>query len=174
MSALIHSSVTGALDPRDPAPLPGWIARTVAAPPVEIAAPRSRVWAVLTELEAYPEWCPFTRRVELSTPWELGADVHLHLCWDAAALGEPTRVQVERLSVYEPERALGWCLRLAGGALRTERMQYLEPREGGTRYYTHDRFAGPLTPLVLALYGAKIAAGFTAVGRALKRRVEMS
>ena len=35
-----------------------------------------------------------------------------------------------------------------------------------------DRFAGVLTPVMRALYGEKIAAGFRAVGCALKERVE--
>ncbi len=166
----LRSFTTGELAPLDPAPLPGVFARTVTTPPVDIAAPRAEVWRALTELRAYAEWCPFTRRIEAR--WELGSPVHLHLNWDPRSLAEPTHEVVERLSVYEPERALGWSLRLAGGLLRTERIQYLEAREAGVRYHTHDRFVGPLAPLVVALYGARTAAGFAAIAAALKRRVE--
>ncbi len=170
MTASLRSFITGELAPLDPAPLPGVFARVVTTPPVDIAAPRGEVWRALTELDVYPEWCPFTRRIEAR--WQLGADVRLHLNWDASTLGEPTQVVVERLSVYEPERALGWSMRLAGGLLRTERIQYLERTDRGVRYHTHDRFVGPLTPLVIALYGARTAAGFAAIAAALKRRVE--
>ena len=60
----------------------------------------------------------------------------------------------------------------AGGALRAERTQALQPFAGGTRYVSYDRFAGPLAPLVRMTHGARMEAGFAAVGRALKARVE--
>ena len=44
---------------------------------IEIDAPPERVFDILVDLEAYPDWNPFTPRVESSL--EIGAPVHLHV-----------------------------------------------------------------------------------------------
>jgi hypothetical protein len=57
--------------------------------------------------------------------------------------------------------------------LRAERWQRLEPASGGaTRYITEDRIQGWLTPVVQALFGRSLEAGFAAMATALKRQVE--
>jgi uncharacterized membrane protein len=42
---------------------------------VEITAPSSRVWGVLTDFSAYPEWNPFIRSVE--GPLEAGRSLRV-------------------------------------------------------------------------------------------------
>ena len=84
-----------------------------------------------------------------------------------------TQQQTEVLQVWKPGKAMGWGLYWAAGALRAERLQWLENLENGTiRYHTYDRFSGPLAPIVLALYGKRITRGFMHVGEALRQRLE--
>jgi len=49
---------------------------TVVKAEIEIDAPAEKVFDILTDLEAYPEWNPFTPWVE--SPLELGSPVHLY------------------------------------------------------------------------------------------------
>ena len=166
----VTSAVHGPFDPLHPDPIEGWFAHVLHTPATDIAAPPARVWQVLTDFEAYPAWCPFTRKIE--TDGVVGHDVRLHLNWNPRELGDPSEVQVEQVAFWEPEYAVGWGVTMFGGLLRAERTQVLQPHEGGTRYQTYNRFAGVLTPVVRAVYAAKIVAGFTALGDALKQRVE--
>ncbi len=52
---------------------------TIVSETVEIDAPQEFVWAVLTDYEQYPEWNPYTVKVE--TTLELGTPIVLHLSW---------------------------------------------------------------------------------------------
>lgn len=165
----VTSAVHGPIDPLDPAPLTGLFPFTVRNTPIDIPAPAAAVWAVLTDLDAYPEWCPFTRRIE--TDWVLGHDVTLHLDWQVDRLGEPTQTQAEKLTIFEPNVALAWGGAMLGGLVAFERVQYLEPTDAGVRYHTFDRLSGLLAPPTRWFFEARMQAGFDAVGPALRARV---
>jgi hypothetical protein len=91
----VHTNLHGSVDPVDPSALPGLFPRLIRPPPVFIRASRREVWDVLCHLEAYPQGCPFTRRIV--TSWELGSPVEVQLGWDPQRLGPAVDLQVERL-----------------------------------------------------------------------------
>ncbi len=134
---------------------------------VEIEAPVERVWEVLVDFARYGEWNPFTTRVD--TDSAVGSPVDLHV-----RLG-PLRVkQRERIEVVDPPHLLAWSTktghRLLLSARREQRLEALG--EARCRYVTTDAFAGPLTPLVVLLFGRLVRGGFNAMARALKERAE--
>ena len=134
---------------------------------VEIEAPIERVWEVLVDFGRYGEWNPFTTRVD--TDSRVGSPVDLHV-----TLG-PLRVkQRERIEVVDPPHRLAWSTktghRLLLSARREQRLEALG--EGRCRYVTNDAFKGPLTPLVVLLFGRLIRGGFNDMAVALKRRAE--
>ena len=133
----------------------------------EIEAPCEQLWEILTDLEAYPEWNPFTRRVESTL--ELGDPVTLHI-----VLGGKAMTRVEWISRVEPGRKISWGMQmLHRGLLNANRHQVIEPlATNRARYTTRDELSGLLTPLVMALYGKAMQEGFEAVARALKARAE--
>ena len=134
----------------------------------EIAAPVEEVWAVLVDLERYPEWNPFTLVVESSL--EPGAPVKM-----LVNLGWQTLWQTETVLEVSPPRTLRWGIVSATPwLLRAERVQRLTPVEGGQGcvYETVDTIAGLVAPLVGLLFGRGLVAGFADVARALRERVE--
>lgn len=131
-----------------------------------ISADAETVWAVLTAFERYPEWNPFTPRVDLEGPLSPGATVALH-----TRLRGRIVVQRETVRRVSPPRELVWGVRFPLGAIRAERVQRLEVTEGGCRYVTEDRIEGPLAGIVDALYGASLRSGFAAMAEALEARV---
>jgi hypothetical protein len=135
---------------------------------VEIEAPVERVWEVLTDLASYPEWNPFTQRVESSL--ELGAPVHLHTRLRRERLAH----RVEFVTAIEPPTRLCWGAHIGARFLLTaQRCQVLTPLAGGrTRYVTEDAIRGLLTPLVMAFWGEPMRRGFGEVALALKARAE--
>ena len=135
---------------------------------VEIDAPRDVVWETLVDFESYPQWNPFTRRVE--TTLEVGAPVSLHVDMPGRSGSDRT----EWVNLVEPGRTICWGMHLGHpGLLTANRWQELHDLGGGrTLYHTVDRFSGLLVPLMMALYGEPTRRGFESVAHELKRWVE--
>jgi hypothetical protein len=144
---------------------------------VAIDAPLAKVWAVMTDIDAYGEWNPFLFRAECPTPPKPGDPIVLHVRWRN---GRTTR-SPERISAVEPPhqdgdtaRALlayvyeGLPARL--GLVRGTRFQRLSQVPGGpTVYETVEEFSGPLVPLAGP---GRVADGFRRHAEALKLRCE--
>jgi len=139
---------------------------------VEIEASADTVFAVLTDLEAYPSWNPFTSRV--ASTLEVGAPIRLRV-----HLGRLTLTQVEHVREVTPpapEGRVAWGIRTAvPWLLRAERVQTITPLgEARCRYTTVDTIGGLLEPLVTMLFGPALDEGFTTMAEALRRRAEGS
>ncbi len=135
---------------------------------VEIDAPVARVWEILVDLDAYPEWNPFTPRLRSSL--RVGEPVEMDVCLRP----DRTTARVERVTACEPEARLCWDMKIvAPFLLAAERCQVLTPLAAHrTRYETADRFRGLLLPVMLWLYGDAVQRGFESVALALKKRAE--
>lgn len=134
---------------------------------IEIEATPARVWEILTDFEAYPEWNPFIRRIT-GEP-ELGArlEVRIEPPGGRAMTFKPTVLEAE------PERVLRWLGRvLVPGIFDGEHELRLEPAgDTRVRFLQSERFGGVLVPL----FGKTLEQtrrGFDAMNEALKARAE--
>lgn len=137
---------------------------------VDIAAPAELVWAILIDLPAYPQWNPYTVKVESSLV--LGEPVNLFLP-DPRRLGELLKV-VEQLADFEPHRLLAWEMHASADNPDAARREQLIERSGpaSCRYHTTDQFLGPTADQVMANHGPWVKQGFDAVALALKAHAE--
>lgn len=137
---------------------------------VSLNAPLEKVWSVLTDLENYSKWNPFTTRVE--TTFVVGEPAILHVTMNE----RQRRIQREVMTVFEPQHAFAWASIMGSPLiLKANRWQIVEPLdEHCTHYQTYETFDGLLVPLIMALYRKDIQRGFEAVGQALKQYVETS
>jgi uncharacterized protein YndB with AHSA1/START domain len=136
---------------------------TVSSVEVEIAAPAAFVWAVLVDFAHYPQWNPFTVRVD--TTLELGAPVELTL---ASGL-----VSREYIRVVDPPRRLRYDTGDELPGILGAREQWITghgPRR--CAYRTTDTFSGRHAARVFEQSGGWVKVGFDAVAHALKARVE--
>jgi hypothetical protein len=137
---------------------------------VEIDAPAERVWSILEDLDAYPDWNPFTVRIE--TDFVVGHRIVLHVSFDGA---KPMR-QAEILRRWAPGEELVWGMTIGPAwffrAERAQRVEVLGPVR--CRYISEDAFAGLFSPVVELFFGAKVQRGFDALGAALRRRAQQS
>lgn len=131
-----------------------------------IPAPRQAVWDVLVDFARYPEWNPFTVRVD--TSGRIGDPVKM----DVILGGKPMKMR-ERMRVYEPLQRVGWGLHIGFGLLldctRVQELHELSERE--TRYVCHESFRGVSVPLFFKRYERPMQDGFEAAAEALTRRV---
>jgi hypothetical protein len=136
---------------------------------INIRAPQDRVWAILSDLASYPAWSPFVVAVEGRAA--VGETVTLVV---AMTKGRPPLRQRETISRWEEGHEISWGTVMGHPRLlKAERFQRLtRVNAGETLYETADDFEGLLVPVVMALYGSRIQAGFHATAAALKERAE--
>ncbi len=135
---------------------------------IEINASAERVWRVLTDFAAYPDWNPFVRRIEGEV--SVGARLHVDV--------QPSRGK--RMSfrptvlVAEPNRELRWVGRLwVPGLFDGEHSFSIEPQvDERVRFVQRERFGGLLVPLLSKMLDGDTRRGFDEMNRALKRRSE--
>ena len=133
---------------------------------IAIAATPARVWRVLTDFDAYPDWNPFIRAVEGT------AEAGTRLSVTIEAGGSRHRFRPVLLQAT-PERALRWLGRGGfPGLFDGEHGFFLEAEGGGTRLRQEETFQGFLVPLLWRGVEPATRAGFEAMNRALKARAE--
>jgi len=133
---------------------------------IDIAAAPERVWAVLADLHAYPEWNPFIRSA--SGQLAVGARLTLRMV--------PTggRAMTFRPTVLaaRPGELLRWIGRLVVPGIFDGTHQFaLEDLGGHTRLTQSETFRGLLVPFTGKTI-ARTEADFHALNRALKERAE--
>jgi len=131
---------------------------------IQIAAAPMDVWAVLTDLSRYRKWHPLFPQA--SGEIAVGNRITLH------SMDPNGRVRTVRpkILVVEPGVELTWkatILGLMGGIHRYE----LSAADDGTRLVQSETFAGLLVPVSGQII-ARAEAGYHAVNKALKKRVE--
>ncbi len=142
---------------------------TISSATVEVDAPQELVWEVLVEYARYPEWNPYTARVD--TRLEVGADVVLHLPHPDRP-GE-TMTTIEVMRVIDPPHHLQYDTADTLPGIFAVRDQWVEDLgRGRSSYRTTDVFSGDFAQVAYDLQGAWVKAGFDAVAHALKARAE--
>lgn len=130
-----------------------------------IAAPPERVWRVLTDFSAYPEWNPLLADVR----GRLAPGERLHL--RIVPLDRDTRVRVEALD--PPHRLALGAWEFLPFVLRSTHYLRLEPTpEGHTRLQHGERFSGLAAPLLRRMLLDRMHQAFIHHDLVLKQRVE--
>lgn len=136
---------------------------------LEITAPVSLVWEVISDLPRYPEWNPFV--VKAKSSLQVGQTISMRV----QVL--PFFAQPQRETILElvPEERL--CYGIPGaplGAMRSRRYHELRPNGAdGTHYGSHFELDGWLAPVTRALLGKRLEHGFSAMTRAIGERAEL-
>jgi hypothetical protein len=133
---------------------------------IDIAAPPSRVWEILSDFSRYPEWNPFI--TSLSGQMQVGAKLKVHM----KPPGKAGMTFNAIVDAAEPEREFRWTSKfLANGVLDGYYYFRLEPSGSGTRFQHGQRFMGRL----VRRFDARLSAteqGFAAMNSRLKQRAE--
>lgn len=138
---------------------------------VEINAPASTVWQVLTDLPRYNEWNPFCIRA-VST-LKLGDPIEMTLI-NYATAGGPTVPNLEYICAFEPDRLISWEFpNLDFWPYPARRDQVIEATGvESCRYYSTDAFFGANGIHVFRFAGPWVKRAFDDSARALKARAE--
>lgn len=134
---------------------------------IDIAAPREQVWAVMSDVERWPEWTASVTRVERLDERPFGA-------------GSRARVRQPRLPVavwtvtaFETGRYFEW--HNAGPGLKSVGGHRVEAAgRTASRVTLSIDWSGPLAPLVRLFYGKLSRRYVEMEAQGLKRRCEAS
>jgi hypothetical protein len=134
---------------------------------IDIDAPPSAVWAVLTDTGSYPDWNPFISRFSGDLREGAKLDVRIEPPGGRAMTFKPTVLTVEN------ERELRWLGRfLLRGLFDGEHIFELEALgDDRTRFTQAERFTG----ILVRAFGStldKTELGFEQMNSALKARAE--
>lgn len=135
---------------------------------IEIAAPASRVWSILTDFPRHPEWNPFVRSIAGSPQPGTRLTVSVQPPGGRGMTFKPTVLEAK------PNRALRWLGRfLFPGLFDGE--HYFEIEELGNsrvRFIHGEKFSGILVAMAKSSLDGATRAGFIAMNEALKARAE--
>jgi hypothetical protein len=136
---------------------------------IDIAASPERVWQVLTDFSAHPEWNPFIQSI--SGQLQAGEKLTVRI---SPPGGKGMTFRPKVLSAQANEE-LRWKGRLLlPGVFDGEHFFKLEPTATGTRFYHGEKFTGILVALMGAPSFEQIKRGFTQMNEAIKLRAEAS
>lgn len=136
---------------------------------VEIDAPASVVWEVLTDLDRYEEWNSFCFSIRCGMRINDPVEMLVRLPGTDAVV--PVN---EYLVACEPEQLLSWEQRpVPENKDAARRDQYVEAIDTGrSTYFTTDQFLGVNADTIMAEHGAWVKEAFDQVARDLKQRAE--
>ena len=135
---------------------------------IDIAASPERVWSILMDFPAYPQWNPFIRSLSgVAKPGKkLRATIQL----------EERRAMTFRSRVLKAanQQELRWLGHLGFPGLfdGEHYFQLTELSNGYTRFTQGERFSGILVGMFVSSMEAATKAGFNAMNQALKNRAE--
>jgi hypothetical protein len=135
---------------------------------IEIEAAPSRVWAILTDGEAYPEWNPFVTKLQGTLA--VGETLSVVLTPPDA---RPFPI-APKVTGLEAERSLSWLGKLGvRGLFDGEHHFEVHPIDGGkTLFVQWESFSGLLVRLMKKMLDGSTKSGFIAMNEALKQRAE--
>ena len=134
---------------------------------IDVSAPATRVWDVLTDFAAFPDWNPFIRRIDGVLAPRARLAVRIQPPGGRTMTFRPTVTRVE------PERHFAWRGRtVVPGLFDGEHSFTLEPRGAGVRFQHDETFRGLLVPVLKRSLDTTTRRGFEAMNAALKTRAE--
>jgi uncharacterized protein YndB with AHSA1/START domain len=131
---------------------------------VNIDASPEKVFAVLCDVERWPEWTSTMTSVQRvqSSPFGVGS---------SARVRQPgLRPTVWQVTAFENQRNFTWTARSPG--LRMTAAHLIEPQDLGSRVTLSFELSGLIAPLAWRLYGGLIERYVTTESQGLKKRGE--
>ncbi|WP_019867848.1 SRPBCC domain-containing protein [Methylovulum miyakonense] len=135
---------------------------------IEIASEPERLWSILTDFAAYPQWNPFVRSIqgEAKTGGRLSVSVQ-------PEGGKPMTFRPTVL-LAAPNQELRWLGHLVlPGLFDGEHYFQIAPIAPGRVLFVHgEKFSGLLVALAKTKLEGGTQAGFEAMNKAIKNRAE--
>ncbi|MEN9998764.1 MAG: hypothetical protein RI922_1754 [Bacteroidota bacterium] len=135
---------------------------------IQIAASPEKVWAILTDFEAYPTWNPFIK--SLTGEVKVGKTITARI-EPLKAKGMTFKPKVLAFEVNKEFRWLGHLL-IPGLFDGEHRFQLIDNGNGTTTFIQSEKFKGILVPMFKKMLDFNTVNGFNEMNQKLKEIVE--
>jgi len=150
---------------------------------VTIDAPPSKLWSILTEFDAFPEWNPFLTRIKLTSgdiqTLDASQDDNPQAALEVSLEPEgpsSRRIFTPAVVKWKKDTEFAWLgsVRLLGLSLFTgeHHFELRQQGDGKTLFRHYESFGGLLCRPILYWIGDKTRRGFENMNQALKQRAE--
>jgi hypothetical protein len=136
---------------------------------IEINAPPSRVWQILTDFKNYQTWNPFIKKISGIPARNEKLEVHMPDPRGGTMMFTPDVLVAER------ERELRWLGRSEGDVFNGEHRFLIEPIENNNnkvRFTQSEKFTGSMVASLEGWLDTAVKQNFEDMNRALKQRAE--
>ena len=136
---------------------------------IEINAPTSRVWQILTDFEKYPTWNPFIKKISGIPARNEKLEVHMPDPRGGTMVFTPT------ILVAESNRQLRWLGKSEGDAFNGEHrflIDLIENNNNKVRFTQSEKFTGSMVASLEGWLDTAVRQNFEDMNRALKQRAE--
>jgi hypothetical protein len=136
---------------------------------IEINAPPSRVWQILTDFEKYPTWNPFIKKITGIPARDEKLGVHMPDPRGGTMIFTPT------VLVAENERELRWLGRSEGDVFNGEhrfRIDSIENNNNKVHFAQSEKFTGSMVASLEGWIDTAVKQNFEDTNRALKQIAE--
>jgi hypothetical protein len=135
---------------------------------IEINAPPSRVWQVITDFEKYPTWNPFIKKISGIVASNEMLEVHMPDPRGGTMVFTPTVLAAER------DRELRWFGKSEGDVFNGEHHFLIKPSENNNnvRFTQSEKFTGSMVASLEGWIDTAVRQNFEDMNRALKQRAE--
>jgi len=134
---------------------------------IKINAPAEKVWNVLSDFEAYPEWNPFVKYIKGTVAVNNKIETHI------APPGANAMTFKPRVLKFDTNKELRWLGHLLiPGLFDGEHIFELMANGNTTTFVQREEFRGILIPLFKKMLDVNTRQGFEAMNKALKERAE--
>ena len=136
---------------------------------IEINAPPSRVWQVLTNFEEYPMWNPFIKKINGIAARNEKLEVHMPDPRGGTLVFMPTVLVAER------DRELRWLGKSEGDTFNGEHhflIELIENNSNKVLFTQSEKFSGSMVASLEGWLDTDVKDYFEDMNRALKQRAE--
>jgi hypothetical protein len=132
---------------------------------IDIAAPPADVWAVMADVERWPEWTASVMSITRTSDGPLGVG-------STARVKQPKLAPADfTITTWQPERGFDW---VTSNPLVTALGHHaIEPTATGSRVTLWVDFSGPLAWLIAWIYGGLTTRYVRMEAEGLKQRAEL-
>jgi uncharacterized membrane protein len=140
------------------------VSRKTVSVTVNIDAPPDKVFAILCDVERWPEWTSTMASIKRLESGPFGAGSRARVCQPRL------RPAVWQVTEFENQRNFTWSTRAAG--LRMRAGHLIEPRDEGSCVTLSFELSGLIAPVVARFYAGLIERYITTESQGLKQRSE--
>ncbi len=137
---------------------------------IEIAAPLTKVWSILTDFDNWKEWNPIVNQA--SGVASLGSELSITMCGKD---GKDAQKYMPTITNFEEPKSFRWrAIMMAGFLFTNDKVFELEDTGGGTRLIHREGFSGILVPVFWSKLNKGVVPMLKSMNEALKIIAEKS